>query len=149
MPAVVAAHVLCKSICCISLLALAVYLNNTILAAVEQFCKLIAWCEQDQHRAKCVQRVLKVMRGWDAAATHAKTAVPEDSRPRMFDLGTGMVLLYTCKQGKVDIKKATGEQARLVRCLRLPQRSCLTVYCSALLSTVLSHVLELQYTLCT
>ena len=49
------------------------------------------------------------MRGWEAAAAHAKKAVPEDFWPRMFSVESGMTLLFPCKHGKVDMTKVLGE----------------------------------------
>ena len=77
---------------------------------MKDFQKLLSWCEEDQEKTKSVQRVLKLMRGWDAAAAHARSAVPEDSRARMFSLGTDVALLYSCKHGKVDLNKVSGER---------------------------------------
>lgn len=78
-------------------------------AAVGDFQKLVRWCERDPQRAKTVQRVLKLMKGWDAAAAHALSAVPADSRPRAFYAGSGLALLYPCRDGKVDLEQTAGE----------------------------------------
>lgn len=83
--------------------------KHNLCCAVRDFQKLLDWCEQDPERTKTVQRVLKLMRGWDAAASHARSAVPEDSCTRMFSAGTDMALLFACKHGKVDLSKITGE----------------------------------------
>ncbi len=69
---------------------------------------LLDWCEQDQERTKTVQRVLKLMRGWDTAASHARSAVPDDSRTRMFSADKNVALLFACKHGKIALNKATG-----------------------------------------
>lgn len=85
------------------------------IVTVRDFQKLLHWCEQDHERTKTVQRVLKLMRGWDTAASHARSAVPEDSCTRMFSAGTDdMALLFACKHGKVDLSKITG-RARIVQ----------------------------------
>lgn len=73
------------------------------------FGQLLNWCDQDQERVKAVQRVLKLIRGWDAAVMHARSAVPEDSHARMFTDETDLALLYACKHGKVDMNKVTGD----------------------------------------
>lgn len=81
-------------------------------SAVGDFRNLVHWCEEFPERTKAVQRVLKFVRGWDAAANHAKKAVTEDSWPRMFSTKSGVTLLYPCKHGKVDMTKIIGETAR-------------------------------------
>ena len=55
-----------------------------------------------------MQKLLKLVRGWDAAAAHALRAVPKDTQPRVFSAENGMSLLYPCKYGKVDMSKALG-----------------------------------------
>lgn len=84
-------------------------------AAVGHFRELVNWCERDPQRAKTVQRVLKLMRGWDAAAAHALSAVPADTRPRAFFAGNGLALLYACRNGKVDFEQTTGEHKHILR----------------------------------
>ena len=82
--------------------------------AVGAFQKLLAWCEQDLDRVRAVQRVLKVVRGWEMATAHAKSAVPEDSRARMFlqgpnAQGTNKAYMFGAKHGKVDLGRVTGK----------------------------------------
>lgn len=77
--------------------------------SVGHFKEMVLWCEQCPERTRAVQKVLKVVRGWEAAATHAKKAVTEDVWPRMFSTDSGTVLLYPCKHGKVDMTRIIGE----------------------------------------
>lgn len=76
--------------------------------AVGDFQKLVHWSEKDALRTKTIQRVLKLTRGWEAAADHAKSAVPADTRFRTFLSDTGFTLLYPCNNGKVDIEQTAG-----------------------------------------
>ena len=76
--------------------------------AVGDFQKLVHWSEKDAQRTKTIQRVLKLTRGWEAAADHAKSAMPADTRFRTFLSDTGFTLLYPCNNGKVDIEQTAG-----------------------------------------
>ena len=80
--------------------------------AVQDFVQLLDWCETDLQRVKAVQRVLKLIRGWDTAAAHARIAVPEDNRPRLFTAAEDVVLKYTCKLGQINFKRFTGHAWR-------------------------------------
>ena len=84
-------------------------LGHIVCLSVGGFRTLLAWCEQDLDRVKAVQRVLKVMRGWEVATAHARSAVPEDNHPRMFRPGPGVAYLFAAKHGKVDLGNVTGE----------------------------------------
>lgn len=57
------------STCCMQLrMACMLKCNASACAAVWDFRKLVNWCERDPQRAKIVPRVLKLRRGWNAAA---------------------------------------------------------------------------------
>ena len=112
----------CACVCCTSLshvaLCQALHCQSSIRSrhpepaccepTVEDFVALLDWCEQDLQRLKSVQRVLKLIRGWDIAAAHARSAVPEDNRPRFFSMPNGVVLKYECKLGQIDFERPTG-----------------------------------------
>ena len=85
--------------------------------AVGDFQKLLIWCEQATQRTRSVQRLLKLVRGWDAATAHAGQAVLKDSRPRTICADSGLALLYACKLGRVDMAKAIGKHADPKSCL--------------------------------
>ena len=76
---------------------------------MQDFVQLLDWCETDLQRVKAVQRVLKLIRGWDTAAAHARSAVPEDNRPRFFTTASDVVLKYTCKPGNINFNRFAGQ----------------------------------------
>lgn len=81
------------------------------MCAVQDFQALVQWCGEDLDKSRAVQRVLKITRipkGWETATAHANSAVSPDNRSRMFTTGSGLALIYKCRQGKVDLSTVTG-----------------------------------------
>lgn len=95
---------------------------------MQDFVQLLDWCETDLQRVKAVQRVLKLIRGWDTAAAHARSAVPEDNRPRFFTAAGDVVLKYACKLGNINFNRFTGQSDTDYSMLSGTQHQTLTMH---------------------
>ena len=77
-------------------------LPHATVTTVGQFRDVAAAAAGDPDACDALKKVLKLTKGWDAAAEHAAAAVSLDGRARLWAGGAGDALAYCAELGAVD-----------------------------------------------
>ena len=81
------------------------------ITSVGQFLELVLFAEGNKPLLDTLKTILRLTKGWDVAAEHAKKAVTTDTQLRVFypDLGVDIGLLFKCdKQNALQIHRPVG-----------------------------------------